>query len=272
MESERESLLPNSRSSPAMAAATKALSASTTLASSTLTSTMAASSTTVASSATLVSPLLGGSSNLASPTVTSTPLLASSSTVVERDEMEEVRLEEVVKLGGKGSGQSGGERSLPHSESRHSLQLGKHHAPKTSRQVRRQKSAQLPAHGEVQRMEQSLLRLLHQFNSGQLRAFDGSMLVQMEQVRDQQEAIARRHFELGAEQDLHPPLSDDGLTMACENMGQLMSSLETLSLAIGQLSSLDRLAEGRGASSQPEGREGSTMSSEPLYTRRFGCI
>ena len=121
-------------------------------------------------------------------------------------------------------------------------------------------------------MEQSLLRLLHQFNSGQLRAFDGSMLVQMEEVRDQQEAIARRHFELGAEQDLHPPLSDDGLTMACENMGQLMSSLETLSLAIGQLSSLDRLAEGRGAFSQPEGREGSTMSSEPLYTRRFGLI
>jgi len=214
-----------------------------------------------------VSPQLGGSSNLASPTVTSTPLLPSSSTIVERDELEEVRLEEVVKLGGKvGSGQSGGERSLPHSESRHSLQ-GKHHAPK-ARQVRRQKSAQLPAHGEVQRMEQSLLRLLHQFNSGQLRAFDGSMLVQMEQVRDQQEAIARRHFELGAEQDLHPPLSDDGLTMACENMGQLMSSLETLSLAIGQLSSLDRLAEGRGAFSQPEGREGSTMSSEPLYTRR----
>ena len=184
---------------------------------------------------------------------------------MERDELEEERLEEVVKLGGQKGSVKG---SLPHSESRHSLQQGKHHVPK-ARQVRRQKSAQLPAHGEVQRMEQSLLRLLHQFNSGQLRAFDGSMLVQMEEVRDQQEAIARRHFELGAEQDLHPPLSDDGLSMACENMGQLMSSLETLSLAIGQLSSLDRLAEGRGAFSQPEGREGSTMSSEPLYTRRF---
>lgn len=263
MESERESLLPNSSSSPAMA--TKTLSSSTTLAS---TFSMAASSTTVASSATLASPLLGGTSSLALPAVTSTPLLASSSTVVERDELEEERLEEVVKVNiRQGSGHSVGERSLPHSESRQSLQ-GKQVAAK-SRQVRRQKSAQLPAHGEVQRMEQSLLRLLHQFNSGQLRAFDRSMLVQMEQVRDQQEAIARRHFELGAEQDLHPPLSDDGLTMACENMGQLMSSLETLSLAIGQLSSLDRLGEGRGAFSQPEGREGSTMSSEPLYTRRF---
>ena len=263
MESERESLLPNSSSSPAMA--TKTLSSSTTLASA---FSMAASSTTVASSATLASPLLGGTASLALPTVTSTPLLASSSTVVERDELEEERLEEVVKVNiRQGSGHSVGERSLPHSESRQSLQ-GRQVAAK-SRQVRRQKSAQLPAHGEVQRMEQSLLRLLHQFNSGQLRAFDRSMLVQMEQVRDQQEAIARRHFELGAEQDLHPPLSDDGLTMACENMGQLMSSLETLSLAIGQLSSLDRLGEGRGAFSQPEGREGSTMSSEPLYTRRF---
>merc|ERR1712243_42723 len=104
-------------------------------------------------------------------------------------------------------------------------------------------SAQLPAHGEVQRMEQSLLRLLHQFNSGQLRAFDKTMLVQMENVRDQQEGIARRHFELGAEQDLHPPLSDDGLVMASENMSQLMGSLETLSLAIGQLSCLDRMVE-----------------------------
>jgi hypothetical protein len=119
-------------------------------------------------------------------------------------------------------------------------------------------------------MEQSLLRLLGQFNSGQLRAFDGTMLVQMEDVRDQQETIARRHFELGAEQDLHPPLSDDGLAMASENMLQLMGSLETLSLAIGQLSRLERGPE-RGASRQPEGRggrEGSGVSTEPAYTRR----
>merc|ERR1711970_969332 len=120
-------------------------------------------------------------------------------------------------------------------------------------------SAQLPAHGEVQRMEQSLLRLLHQFNSGQLRAFDRSMLVQMEQVRDQQEAIARRHFELGAEQDLHQPLSDEGLAMASENMSQLMGSLEGLSQAIGQLSCLDRMVE-RVARQEEDVREGSQMS------------
>ena len=37
-----------------------------------------------------------------------------------------------------------------------------------------------------------------------------SSLEQMESVRDQQEAIARRHFELGAEQDLH---CQDGLIL-----------------------------------------------------------
>ena len=145
-------------------------------------------------------------------TPTSTPLLTPTSTVV-RDELEEVRLEEAPR-----------ERSgLPHSESRQSLQSRHNHSQPASRarQVRRQKAAQLPAHGEVQRMEHSLLKLLDQFNCGQLRAFDTTMLVQMETVRDQQEAIARRHFELGAEQDLHPPLSDDGLAMASENMSQV---------------------------------------------------
>ena len=59
-------------------------------------------------------------------------------------------------------------------------------------------------------MEASLLKLLNEFNSGQLRAFDSAYsLDEMESVRDKQEAIARKHFELGAAQDLHPPLSDE---------------------------------------------------------------
>jgi len=151
--------------------------------------------------------------------------------------------------------------SLPHSGSRHSLASRTHQATKDKRkEARRQKSAQLPAHGEVQKMEHSLLKLLNEFNSGQLRAFDSAYsLEQMESVRDQQEAIARRHFELGAEQDLHPPLSDEGLAMASENMSQLMGSLEGLSQAIGQLSCLDRMVE-RVAREVEDGREGSQMS------------
>jgi len=151
--------------------------------------------------------------------------------------------------------------SLPHSGSRHSLASRSHQATKEKRkEARRQKSAQLPAHGEVQKMEHSLLKLLNEFNSGQLRAFDSAYsLEQMESVRDQQEAIARRHFELGAEQDLHPPLSDEGLAMASENMSQLMGSLEGLSQAIGQLSCLDRMVE-RVAREVEDVREGSQMS------------
>eukprot|EP00092_Neocalanus_flemingeri_P015245 GFUD01016475.1.p1 GENE.GFUD01016475.1~~GFUD01016475.1.p1 ORF type:complete len:310 (+),score=115.92 GFUD01016475.1:41-931(+) len=161
----------------------------------------------------------------------------------------------------------GASHSLPHSGSRHSLAsrgVSSHHqATKDKRkEARRQKSAQLPAHGEVQKMEHSLLKLLNEFNSGQLRAFDSAYsLEQMESVRDQQETIARRHFELGAEQDLHPPLSDEGLAMASENMSQLMGSLEQLSQAIGQLSCLDRMVE-RGVRREgvEDVREGSQMS------------
>ena len=71
-------------------------------------------------------------------------------------------------------------------------------------------------------MEHSLLKLLNEFNSGQLRAFDSAYsLEEMGKVRDQQEMIARRHFELGAEQDLHLPLSDEGLAKASDNMVRL---------------------------------------------------
>ena len=62
------------------------------------------------------------------------------------------------------------------------------------KEQRRQKSSQLPAHGEVQRMEQSLLKLLQEFNSGELRGFDSAhSLDEMESVRDQQEALGEFH-------------------------------------------------------------------------------
>lgn len=132
---------------------------------------------------------------------------------------------------------------LNHSGSRHSLSKVFTQQQRKKEQ-RRQKSSQLPAHGEVQRMEQSLLKLLQEFNSGELRGFDSAYsLDEMESVRDQQEALARKHFELGAQQDLHPLLSDDGLELARENMSQLIASLEKLSHAIGNLSCLDRMVD-----------------------------
>eukprot|EP00088_Acartia_fossae_P038678 TRINITY_DN4011_c0_g1_i5.p1 TRINITY_DN4011_c0_g1~~TRINITY_DN4011_c0_g1_i5.p1 ORF type:complete len:310 (-),score=92.46 TRINITY_DN4011_c0_g1_i5:2-931(-) len=132
---------------------------------------------------------------------------------------------------------------LPNSGSRHSL--SKVFAEQKKRkEERRQRSAQLPAHGEVQKLEQSLLKLLHEFDTGENPDFDSTYsLQQMESVRDQQESLARLHFELGAQQDLHPQLSDDGLKLARENMSQLISRLEKLSMAIGNLSCLDRMVD-----------------------------
>lgn len=89
---------------------------------------------------------------------------------------------------------------------------------------------------EVQHMETVLLKLLDDFNSGKLRAFgQGCSMEQMSSIRDQQESLAKLHFDLGAKQDPSTPLSEEGLRAANENMDKLMGRLERLSVAIGQL-------------------------------------
>lgn len=89
---------------------------------------------------------------------------------------------------------------------------------------------------EVQEMETVLLKLLDDFNSGKLRAFgQGCSMEQMSAIRDQQESLAKLHFELGARQDPSAPLSEEGLRSANDNMEKLMTRLEKLSVAIGQL-------------------------------------
>ena len=65
---------------------------------------------------------------------------------------------------------------------------------------------------EVQEMETVLLKLLDDFNSGKLRAFgQGCSMEQMSAIRDQQESLAKLHFELGARQDPSAPLSEEGM-------------------------------------------------------------
>ena len=67
---------------------------------------------------------------------------------------------------------------------------------------------------EVQEMETVLLKLLDDFNSGKLRAFgQGCSMEQMSAIRDQQESLAKLHFELGARQDPSAPLSEEGMHM-----------------------------------------------------------
>ena len=58
---------------------------------------------------------------------------------------------------------------------------------------------------------------------------------EMTGIREQQERLAKLHFELGAAQELYAPLSDEGLREGKQNMAALMSSLEQLSESIEKL-------------------------------------
>ena len=67
------------------------------------------------------------------------------------------------------------------------------------------------------------------------------MMPQMEDIRDQQEALAKLHFELSASGNYDgkqpAPLSKERLTTANDNMNRLMTRLEKLSFAIENLNS-----------------------------------
>ncbi|KAK3096762.1 hypothetical protein FSP39_003010 [Pinctada imbricata] len=52
-------------------------------------------------------------------------------------------------------------------------------------------------------MEHGLLQLLADFHSGKLQAFGGNMTFEkMDQIREQQEHLAKLHFEMDMQQDM----------------------------------------------------------------------
>ena len=86
---------------------------------------------------------------------------------------------------------------------------------------------------EVRTMEKGLLELLSDFKSGKLVAFgSGCSMDQMESIRDQQESLARLHFEMGSNE---AALSQEAVDKANRNREQLMNRLEKLSQSIGKL-------------------------------------
>ncbi|XP_011144090.1 uncharacterized protein LOC105185928 isoform X1 [Harpegnathos saltator] len=89
---------------------------------------------------------------------------------------------------------------------------------------------------DVRHMEQALLQLLEDFHSGNLRAFgkDCSM-EQMTEIREQQERLARLHFELGQRQEVGGEQS--GLRQSSANMRHLLQRLQQLSFCIEKLHS-----------------------------------
>lgn len=91
---------------------------------------------------------------------------------------------------------------------------------------------------DVRQMEQGLLQLLHDFHSGKLQAFGKDCTFEkMENVREQQERLARLHFDLNAQQELCGSQSDEGRRLAKENLTKLIENLQHLSLSIEQLQS-----------------------------------
>ncbi|XP_011499022.1 PREDICTED: uncharacterized protein LOC105363121 isoform X2 [Ceratosolen solmsi marchali] len=90
---------------------------------------------------------------------------------------------------------------------------------------------------DVRHMEQALLQLLEDFHSGNLRAFgkDCSM-EQMTEIREQQEKLARLHFEMGQRQDIHE-IEQSSFRQSSANMLNLLQRLEQLSVCIEQLHS-----------------------------------
>ncbi|XP_017075970.1 uncharacterized protein DDB_G0286447 isoform X2 [Drosophila eugracilis] len=90
---------------------------------------------------------------------------------------------------------------------------------------------------DVKHMERALLGLLDDFHSGKLKAFgSGCTMDQMTKIREQQESLAKLHFELAAaEEDSLEHGNEFNTNKAQENMLQLMQRLEQLSISIEQL-------------------------------------
>lgn len=89
---------------------------------------------------------------------------------------------------------------------------------------------------DVRAMEQGLLQLLGDFHSGKLRAFnDGATFEKMDQVREQQERLARLHFDLDVHQDIYRLGTEEARTAANENLSKLIDQLHNLSISIQSL-------------------------------------
>ena len=83
---------------------------------------------------------------------------------------------------------------------------------------------------------------------------------QMEQIREQQERLARLHFEMGAQQELFPPLSEEGLARASASLQQLMAQLQQLSSSIEKLH-----ARADGPTGAAAGANGAATPQEPPH-------
>ncbi|CAG2174210.1 unnamed protein product, partial [Oppiella nova] len=86
---------------------------------------------------------------------------------------------------------------------------------------------------DVRKMENTLLTLLEDFHSGKLRAFGQDITFEkMESVREQQERLARLHFDLDVQQEVYGHQTEEGKRMAKDNMTKLIENVRQLSLLL----------------------------------------
>ncbi|KAG8190185.1 hypothetical protein JTE90_011909 [Oedothorax gibbosus] len=96
---------------------------------------------------------------------------------------------------------------------------------------------------DFRQMEQGLLQLLEDFHCGKLEGFGSNCTFEkMENVREQQEKLARLHFDLNAQQEMcgyvkNVQHTDEGIQVAKGNLAQLIENLQQLSQSIEQLQS-----------------------------------
>lgn len=90
--------------------------------------------------------------------------------------------------------------------------------------------------GDLQGMERSLLTLLEDFQSGRLKAFsrDGTM-DKMRRVREQQERLAKLHFDLYEEQSRLGLNNPEARAVADRNLQLLTQGLQELSQSVQRL-------------------------------------
>ncbi|XP_055541698.1 uncharacterized protein LOC129727677 isoform X1 [Wyeomyia smithii] len=94
---------------------------------------------------------------------------------------------------------------------------------------------------DVRHMERALLGLLDDFHSGKLKAFgSGCTMEQMTSIREQQESLAKLHFDLGNESSAASASfssSNADSNQSQANMKKLVAKLEQLSFSIEKLHS-----------------------------------
>ncbi|XP_062549297.1 coiled-coil domain-containing protein 28A isoform X2 [Armigeres subalbatus] len=90
---------------------------------------------------------------------------------------------------------------------------------------------------DVRHMERALLGLLEDFHSGKLKAFgSGCTMEQMTSIREQQESLAKLHFDLGNEASFGANAGNNE-AQSQNNMRKLVAKLEQLSFSIEKLHS-----------------------------------